>query len=72
MSSSLAKPKNVMYRRKELGNGDVSDEVRKQLKQTRKSKALEAQLKKMGTSMSQFNKTMSKTNTKFDTTKLFA
>ena len=70
MSSSLAKPKNVMYRRKELGNGDVSDEVRKQLKQTRRSKALEAQLKKMGTSMSQFNKTMSKTYTKFDTTKL--
>ena len=67
MSSSLSRTKNIMYRKKELGNGDLTSDIAKSLKQnkTKKSKALEEQLKKMGTSMSQFDKTMSKTNQKF-------
>ena len=55
MSATLTQTKNIVYRKKSLGNGDLESDIKKQIKKG-KSKALENQLKKVNQTMKQFEK----------------
>lgn len=57
--SSTINTKNIMYRKKSLGNGDLSNEINRDLKSNKikQSKALQSQIKKMTMSMKNFDAT---------------
>ena len=59
MSATLTQTKNIVYRKKSLGNGDLESDIKKQIKKG-KSKALENQLKKVNQTMKQFEKSQKK------------
>ena len=65
MSSTLEKTEHILYHKKSLGNGDLSSQITKKLQsQSKHSKALKNQMKKMKETMSEFNSTIQSKNKK--------
>ena len=54
---------HIRYLRKEIGNGDIDSEIKKQLKTTKK-KIVNTQFKKMKEPMKKFENDLQKKNTK--------
>ena len=65
MSSTLEKTEHILYHKKSLGNGDLSSQITKKLQsQSKHSKNLKNQMKKMKETMSEFNSTIQQKNKK--------